>query len=58
MKEKEEEYGQNIWKDRAQLIIEKMVKFQAGMMDYLLADPGARLHLLIVPMLKVDGIID
>jgi hypothetical protein len=42
--------GEEDWRQRAELVIPAMAQFQAGMLDYLLAPTGARLHLLIVPM--------
>uniref|UniRef100_A0A914BVR6 Aminopeptidase n=1 Tax=Acrobeloides nanus TaxID=290746 RepID=A0A914BVR6_9BILA len=42
------------WERVAKLIIEAMTRFQRAMTDYLLADPIARLHLLILP-LKING---
>ena len=44
------EEGPADWEERARLVASSMAQFQTGMLDYLLANPVARLHLLIVPM--------
>uniref|UniRef100_A0A1I7YE96 Peptidase_M1 domain-containing protein n=1 Tax=Steinernema glaseri TaxID=37863 RepID=A0A1I7YE96_9BILA len=42
------------WNDTAQKIIGHMSRFQTEMTDYLLIEPGTRLHILILP-LRLNG---
>ncbi|TMS35176.1 hypothetical protein L596_002630 [Steinernema carpocapsae] len=42
------------WNETAELIIEDMSRFQSEMTDYLLIDPGMRLHIVIIP-LQLNG---
>uniref|UniRef100_A0AC34GW24 Aminopeptidase N-like N-terminal domain-containing protein n=1 Tax=Panagrolaimus sp. ES5 TaxID=591445 RepID=A0AC34GW24_9BILA len=42
------------WERTALEVINSMTLYQHGMMDYLLIDPSARLHLLVVPS-KLNG---
>uniref|UniRef100_A0A7E4W487 Peptidase_M1 domain-containing protein n=1 Tax=Panagrellus redivivus TaxID=6233 RepID=A0A7E4W487_PANRE len=42
------------WESMAEKVVEQMALFHQSMLDYLLVDPVARLHLLVIPM-KLNG---